>query len=255
MKLKYYTESILKIFLILSVILILFTQISSAAILTSTVSEDNIFKCQGSLISATFDDAGIISVNALVSSKVAVNPMLPGSGRTLPETETTVVPMVLAGGIWTGTFGNNSNLLWGTRTITYQVDTGVINNYLSGSEIFVASDRCTGIGKTNYTQIITPLGNYTRLLITHPEMNLLDLAIYVWVQWWGYMFYVLLIFMVCTSVWFKSESIIYPIVAAFVMLMGLSTSGYIPLEYRNYFLLAMGTCIGIVYYLVFVRED
>ncbi len=224
---------------------------ASASVLTSSASPDYILKCSPSTISATFSDAGVTSVNAILTSVKAVQPMVPGSGRTTPETQSTTVALSYNGTFWVGTFGNDANLLWGERDISYVLNG--VTTYSPGTKVFVYSDVCTGTDLTNYTQLDSGLGKYTSKLYT--GMDLVTWSYYSWIEYFGYMFYVLIIFMVVVIQYMKSQNIIQPlIITIFMMLVGVSTIVVVPSDWQNYVIMVIGLLIGIVYYRLFVRE-
>lgn len=242
-----------KIFLIL-LILILTIGNSSAALLTSSATPSSIFKCGSSTISATFSDVGITGVNATLTSTQAVQPMIPGSGRIVPEMQSTHVNLTNNSNTWAGIFGNDATLLWGTRSITYEVLNGGTNIYPSSTTVFIYSDTCVGTNKTNYTQIITPMGNYTRILITNPNMDLITWSLYPWVQYWGFLFYFLVMGTVCSVIYLKTQNITQPLIVGIVLLLVVVGTQVIPETWRNGVIFVIALVLAVIYYRVFTRE-
>lgn len=236
------------IFLIFSIMMI---NPSSAALLTSSATPSSIFKCQPSIVAATFNDGGVVSVNALLTSTKAVAPMIPGSGRVIPETETTNITLAWNGTNWVGIFGDNSALLRGERSVSYLVNG--VTSYPSSTTVFVYSDKCTGTSVTNYTQIITPMGNYTALLI-RSDINLLTFSLYPYIQYWGYLFYFLVMATVVGVIYLKTQNITQPLTVGLLLLLVVAGTTVMPPSWRNGVIFIIALLITIIYYRLFTRE-
>jgi len=240
------------IFLILISLLI---NSSSAAILTSDATPNKTFKCGTSTISATFSDGGIVSVNAYLNSTQAVQPMVPGSGRITPETQSTTVPMAFNGTYWVGTFGNDNTILWGTRGITYGVNTGATTYYTSSTGVFVYGGQCTGTNIQYYNQTNPGIGNYTNMIWNGTgNMNLIEIGIYPFVQYWGFLFYLLTILTVCVSIFMKTENVYNSLLSAFIMFAVLSTTSYINPIYIQWIYLFMAIALAIILLKLFTKR-
>lgn len=237
---------------------------AATGISTSSANPDKIFKCGESTISATFFDDGVYSVNAIFTSEKAVQPMVPGSGRVTTETETTTVPMTHNGTHWVGTFGDNSNLLWGYRTITYEVNRGIGGTYIyvSSTKVLVYSDECTGTGVSNYTQVSSGLGKYTRMLYngqysfigTSLDNSFIGWALFPWIEVWGYLFYVLVIFTVCTTIYLKTQNITQPLMIGIFFLLVFASTMIFDSSYRQWVVFILAIAMTAIYYKIFVRD-
>ncbi len=226
------------------------------SLISSSTLPSSIFKCQPSIITATFVGSGITNVFAIVSSTKAVQPMVIGSGRITPETQSTNVTMTSSDGLnWTGTFGNDNTLLWGERSISYVVINNGTNTILSSSTIFVYSDACTGTGVQNYTQMPTGLGKYTKKIFNGQESNLLEFALYSWVEVWGYLFYFLTIATISAVIYLKTQQVTQPLVVGLVLLLVSAGTTVVPPTYRNAIVFVIALILAVIYYRVFTREN
>jgi hypothetical protein len=256
MKLKFYINArVLMLILFSVVIVLLLINNSSATLLTSSATPTSIFKCGASTITSTVSDTGITSFNATLSSLRPVQPMMPGSGRTGFETQSTIINMTNISGVWTGTFGNDATLLWGTRSITYNVtNTTGSHVYSSSTTLFVYSDACVGTNKQNYTQINpTGMGNYTSRLWTS-DMNLLTFALYPWIQYWGYLFYLLVIGTIVSVLYLKTQNIVQPLVIGLLLLLLAAGTTIVPPTWRNGIVFLIALMLTVIYYRLFTRE-
>lgn len=227
---------------------------ASAVLLTSSINPTHILKCGESTISATFSDAGITTVDAILTSVKPVQPMVPGSGRVTSETETTIVSLTDNGTHWVGTFGNDNTLLWGERTLSFNV-TNASESYLYGSSerIFVYSDTCTGTGLTNYTQNTpTLMGNYTKKL--WQGMDPVTWILYPWLQVWGYLFYVLVTFTIVATIYLKTQNVTQPLVIGIFLLLIFASTSVVDVTYRQWVIFIIGLALSALYYKVFVRD-
>jgi hypothetical protein len=255
MKLKYNIgNKILYLILLSVVIVIMLVQGSSAVLLTSSANPTSIFKCGESTISATFSDGGIVSVNAIFNPTDAVNPMIPGSGRNIPEMAAPInISLANNGTTWVGTFGDNPTMLWGTRSITYLIN-GVIS-YPSSSQVFVynSAGTCVGTGKNSYQNYTQGIGNNTNRLVTG-DMDLITWSLYGWIQLWGYMFYMVVMFIVVSVIYLKSQNVMPTIYAAISFLLVISLTGAIPITFRSTIVAFIGLCIGAMLYRFYTRD-
>ncbi len=258
MKLKYYTELICKLMLYSIIFTLFFTNISSAALLTSNANPTSVFKCGESTISATFNDVGISSVTAWANATGLVSPMIPGSGRVTPEMAAPISDSLsYNGSAWVGTFGDDSSMLWGTRSISYVV---VVNGgthiYPSSSTVFVYNNAgtCTGTGKNSYQNYTSGIGTNTNRLV-QGDMDLISWSLYNWIALWGYMFYVIILFLVTSTVYLKTQNAASVLITLFSFMIILAGSGAIPLTFRNSILAFIALCLGAIIWRVFIREN
>jgi len=161
----------------------------------------------------------------------------------------------LGGGIWSGSWGNDQNIKWGRRGITYNAYTsGILTQFSATNVVFIMNSQCTGTGKTNYSLNPPPgIGNYTKKL--YQGMPFLDWAVYPWLAAWGYLFYVFVMFTVCLSIYMKTENIGSPLLAALIMLLVAATTGVVPLEYRQTVVMLIGVALGAIYMKFFVKRE
>ncbi len=226
----------------------------SATLTSSSANPTKIFKCGESTISATFSDAGITSVNAILTSVKAVQPMIVNNGNNNPISQTTVVSLSDNGTYWVGTFGDDSTLLWGERAISYNVTNGTGSYlYSSGQTIFVYSDACTGTGKNSYQNYTTGIGNYTNML-AQGDMDLITWSLYPWVQYWGYLFYVIVLFITVVVIYLKTQNAMHVLFTMLAFLLTIAALGAIPLEFRSWIIAIIALILGAVFYRLFVRD-
>jgi len=255
---KYYP--LLKIVVVM-ILLGLLISPTEAVISTSSVNPTKIFKCQPATIAATFSDAGISSVNATLSSTVMVVPDW-SQNSNVPTTQSTTINMSYNGTYWVGTFGNNAALLWGNRAITYTITNEGVNSYLSSSTVFVYSDVCVGTGVTNYTQVSSGLGKYTRMLYngqfdffgTSLDTSIIGWALYPWIEYWGMLFYLMVIFIICSTIYLKTQNVIQPLVIGVLLLLIFAGTSAIDEIYRQWIIFILALLMAAIYYRVFVRD-
>jgi hypothetical protein len=256
---KYYPH--LKIIVVM-LLLGLFVSPTNAAILTSSATPSSIFKCGASTISATFDNVGVSAVDAYLISDKAVVPMVVGSGRTLPETQNTTVALAWNGTNWVGNFGNDSTLLWGTRSISYGVTNGGYHVYPSVTDVFVYSDACTGTGIKSYQQMPTGLGRYTKNLFngkfsfigTSLDTSFVGWAIYPYVELFGYVFYLLVTFTVVTVIYLKTQNITQPLTVGVFLMLIFAPLTYIDTVYQQWIIFFIALGLAAIYFRIFVRD-
>ncbi len=215
---------------------------------------DKIFKCGESTISITSDIPNITNVDAILTSVKPVQPMVPGSGRTTPESQTTVVPMTWNGTYWVGTFGNDANLLWGKRNIVYNITNEIgTYTYSSSSTIFVYSDSCTGTGKNSYQNYTHGIGKYTNILAQN-DTNIVVWSLYPWIQYWGYLFYVIVLFIISAVIYMKTQNSMHVLFTMLAFLLTIAALGAIPLEFRSWIIAIIALILGSVFYRLYVRD-
>ncbi len=229
--------------------------LQNITIVSSSVSPDKIFKCGESIISLNTLGA-VTSVDAIVSPTQMVQPMIPGSGRTTPEwAPTVIIPMTYNGTYWNGIFGNDPTLLWGTRSISFNITDGTSIIFPTNLTIFVYNsiETCTGTGKNSYQNYTHGIGNYTNRLASS-DMDLLTWSIYPWLQYWGYMFYMIIIFITIVVVYMKTQNAMHVLFTLFIFLIVLSTTGAVPMSYRSYVIAFIALCLAAVFYRLYTRD-
>jgi hypothetical protein len=131
------------------------------------------------------------------------------------------------------------------------VSEGVVTSTnITNTTIIVYSDRCQGTNIQGYQNISIGLGNYTSKL-WNSNFNLADFAIRPWIEYWGYAFYILVMFFVCITIYMKNQHIALPILVAFIWLGALATTVYVPPEFKNYIVLILGTALGAIFWKIF----
>lgn len=249
---KYYT--ILKMFFVLLFVGLILSP-SSATILTdSNVSNSSIFKCQPSTIYANFSDDNILSMDAILSGQAIID-----YGLYIYPSDVVVMTRIDSGQ-WQGTYGNNASLKWGLKRISFYDN--LSNTYLSDSTIFVYSDKCEGTGISNYTQVSSGLGNYTKklyesqfdLLGTSLDNSIIGWALYPWIQVWGYVFYVIVMFSIVTTIYLKTQNIIQPLVVGVFLLLIFASSGVVDEIYRQWVVFFIALALAAIYYKIFVKD-
>lgn len=231
------------------------------ALLTSSASPSSIFKCGVSNITATFSDAGILGVTATLSSQKLVQPGWQANSNVLTS-ESTTITLADNGTHWVGQFGNNEDLLWGFRVITFSVNTGAITSYSSPTRVFVYSDVCTGTDVTSFTGVSVGLGRYTNMLYngnftfigTSLERSIIGWALYPWIEYWGYAFYVIILLLICSVLYLKTQNVTQPLAVAVFLLLIFSTNFYVPVIYRQWIVFVLALGITAIYYRLFVRD-
>lgn len=243
----------MKIIFLIFVILLLVHNVSATSLVSSTISNDKIFKCQATTITATFDDDAITTLNATLYGQQIME-----HGRVLRPID--VVSMTkISNSVWQGTYGNDATLKWGTKTIVFLDNSGTTYN---GGTLFIYGDTCTGTGVTKYTQISSGLGRYTSLLYqenfsffgTSMETSLIGWALFPWIEIMGYVLYVIVIFIICSTVYIKTQNVTQPLIIAVLMLLVLASTSVIDQEYRKWILVILALGISALYYRVFVKE-
>jgi len=193
-----------------------FTIDNTPNITASSTTPSNIFKCGASTINVTFDGVAN-SVNAILTNSRI--------------TEVTNISLTNNSGVWTGTFGNNASLNWGNRSVSYLIN--YLNSVESTSYVFVYSDNCTGTNIPGYKntsyRTSAGFGNYTRPLFTG-EKNILEFLMSGYIDIIGYTIYIIILFVICAIIYIKTQSVMSPILIAFIGGSALFSSGYMPEE-------------------------
>lgn len=230
-------------FLIAAALIIAGINLSDAATLDSfNTTPHKIFKCQASIISANYSGSGsIVSVDALINTSRI------GLSETLTLTNN-------SNGNYSGSYGNDNTIQWGNKTVSFLVTTAG-GTYINSSTayVFVYSDVCTGTNIQSYKNVSLRsggFGNYTRPLFTG-EKNLLEFAIQPFLDYWGAAIYLLMMFTICGVIYIKNQSVIQPLMIAFITVAVLVSSNLIPAPYKNYILIFMGVALTAVFWRVF----
>jgi len=229
---------------------------SQLTLLTSSASPDKIFKCGYSTISTSFTGSNVTNVFAIISSTQAVQPMIPGSGRITPETQSTNITLTYNGSYWVGTFGNNSSLLWGNRSVTYVVINNGTETFSSSSTIFVynSAGTCTGTGQNSYQNYTSSVGNRTSMLV-NSNLNLLEWGLYAWLNLFGYLFFVILVLTLTVSVAMKTQDIYSALIVSIIVLILLFASNFIPVEYVAFILFIEALIIAVTWKRIFTKSE
>jgi hypothetical protein len=244
-----------KIILILFLMMLLVPSVyASPIILSSNASPLKIFKCGASIITANFSDDSIVNLTANFNGQSVLL-----HGFLYNPTESLTMTWI-ASGQWQGIYGNDQTLLWGLRQVSFTDELG--NNYTTNATLFVYSDNCVGTNKTNYTQIPNGLGKYTAKLYNGQfsflgssfETSIIGWALFPWIEIWGYLFYLLIIFTICIVIYMKTQNIVQPLsIGVFLLLIFASTS-VIDTQYKQWILFILAIAITALYYRVFVRD-
>lgn len=247
MKLKYQLNPRIGAMIIISLIIAaaIIQSAQGYTLDTSGVSRDKMFKCQASTISANFTGA-ITSVTVYVNNTA---PVLIGGVFT--DSKETFAMTDNGGGHWSYAYGNNPAIVWGIKQIAFDVLSGG-QDYIeySGSTILVYSDTCTGVNIQGQQNLSTSTGNYTKRLWTG-ELNIFTFALAPWLEYWGYLFYIIVIFWIATIVYMKNQNITHPLIILFVSLGVLATTTWLPPEYKQYIIMILGLGLGGLLYRIF----
>lgn len=214
-----------------------------AAILDSySVTPTHIFKCQEAVILANYSDNGDINTLAALLFE------RDGSYTSVSMTN-------LGSGNYSGNYGNDNTISWGNKSITFRVtkaDASTYNNTTT-SYVFVYSDSCTGSdieGYKNTSYRTGGFGNYTRPLFTG-EKNLVEFSLAPFLDYWGFMIYLIFLTSICFIIYIKNQSVMQPIIIAFVGIVGLVSSNVLPEEYKNYIMLLMAAAMAAIFWKLF----
>lgn len=247
MKLKYYLNgNILKIILFSMIITYLVTTHAQAYdFIGSNLTDDEIYKCQASTIYGNFSGA-ITSVDVKVNNTRLI--MIQGVSTQVNESYTMTDN---GGGHYSYEYGNDPTINWGLKEITFEVTVGA-NKYYNKTNLslLVYRDDCTGANIAGYQNISRGFGNYTNRFYTG-EVDFLGFALYPWLEYWGYFFYVILIFWIASLTYMKNRQIIQPIIILCISLGALVTTTWLPDDYRQTIILLLGVSLAGIFYKVF----
>lgn len=221
------------------VIIIIGLSMSSSAVPVLTGSNSSphkIFKCQPSTLNATIPGfVGGVWVNLTPTNGFPTESFL----------------MVNTGGDnFAYTYGNDPTLNWGNKTLSFYND-GVelpTTNY-----VFVYSDSCTGTNIGSYRNVSYRnygFGNYTRALFSG-QRNLIEFAQQPYLDYFGFSIYLLMLFTMCVVVYVKNQSIMQPLMLAFLGLTTLALSSLVPTQFKTYILLLMAVATAAIFYRLF----
>lgn len=210
---------------------------SSVPVLTgSNSSPHKIFKCQPSTLNATVTGAvGGVFVNLTPSNGFPIESYL----------------MVNTGGDeFAYTYGNDNTLNWGNKSLSFY-NAGV--EFTTNRFVFVYSDACTGAnigGYQNVSYRTSGFGNYTRTLFSG-EKNLIEFATQPYLDYFGFSIYLLMLFAFSAILYIKNQSIMQPLMLAFLGLTTLALSSLVPVQFKTYILLIMAVATAAIFYRLF----
>jgi hypothetical protein len=195
------------------------------ATITTNITPKKIFKCQETEI--------LINLSGYIVHYVYVNVNISGiikNGSAHSEANSYNMTN-LTDGRYVYYYGNDPNMLWGNKTITYKPDTMTLIDY--NDHIFVYSDECTGANIQGYrnTSFEGSFGNYTGAIFRGEE-NILQFAEKPFLINIGYVIYILVMGTICLLVYIGSQSVMSPIIIVFITAASLIGSGVFPQEYR-----------------------
>lgn len=216
---------------LISILLILMMiPISSAyTVFSTTVSDEEIFKCQPSNINVVFlDSAGITNVN-ITFRNIGNLPMINGLRQYAVETH----EMTYADGQASYTYGNDNTIIEGYKSITLTVkELGVDTEVNTGQFIRVYSDSCTGINKESYRNISSDKyigGNNTNEFLNSGKDPLSVVLTYITNDTeFGLVIISFIIFIILFILYLNTKNIIYPLIFLVVSLSLFVGTGIIP---------------------------
>jgi len=252
---KYYVIS--KIIALIVLLGLLAIPVSAYTLDSSGAHPDKIFKCQLATVIANFSDYGsITSVTAIF-----INERIMSQGLSVYNTSS--IAMTDSGsGVWSTTFGGNPTMYWGERTILLSVNDG--SAIATNKTILVYSDtftECSGT-ITSYQNVNSGLGKYNSMLYdgtftffgTSLETSFIGWTLYPWVEVWGYVFYVLVIFAICSTIYLKTQNIVQPLVIGVFLLLVFVPMSVVDEIYRQWIIFIVALAITALYYRIFVRD-
>lgn len=247
MKLKYYLSPALVKLVIISFIIALFLlpAVQGYTLDSSSVNPTGIFKCQPAVITANVTGT-VTNIDVMINNTVKV--MIRG---TLIDSKEKYTMTDLGAGHWRYAYGNDPAIIWGNKTIEFEVTEGGLK-YVNdtGLHVLVYSDECTGVDIQGYQNISTGLGNYTSKFFTG-EADIVAFALNPWIEYWGYVFYIIVVFWIALIVYMKNQLIIQPILIIFICLGALASTTWLPPEIKNYVIMILGLGLGGMFYKVF----
>ena len=159
----------------------------------------------------------------------------------------------LGNGQYSGTFGNNPNLEYGNRSISFLVHTAS-GDYINQSNayLFVYADECQGTNIQGWqnTSHRNGFGNYTQKLFTS-EYGLIDFATYPFIQYFGNIIYVIFLFIIGGILYLKTQSVATPILLTFIMIAAAVGGGYIDIPFKMPLLMLMSVGLAAILYRLF----
>ena len=197
-----------------------------------------IFKCQLSKIYANFTLTNIESVTMLLTNKYR------------PNIAVESLEMVdLGSGIWYYEYGNDNTTEGGNKTLTFNAYIYGSPTVFSSGHIFVYPDDCVGDSIVGWRNITMMTGNYTKKLQSGDDL-------FTWIQrplleYWGYIIYLIVIFLISGAIYMKNQSIAQPFLISMISLALLTASNLIPPEWRNYMILLMAGIMAAMAWKVF----
>jgi hypothetical protein len=250
MKLKYYLNEnligLIIISLIITAAVILINPASAYTLDSSSVKPTAILKCQPVSITANFTGA-ITSVDVFINNTQQVMTL----GGYIQSSNEQFTMTDNGGGNWSYTYGNNANIIWGNKSITFEVTVGaVVTKETTNNYVMVYSDTCTGTGMSSYQNLSLGFGNYTNKFF-NGEATLIDFALNPWIEYLGYVFYIFVIFWISLIVYMKNQNIVQPLIILFTSLGALVTTTWLPPEYKPYIIMIMALGLGGMFYKVF----
>lgn len=226
---------------ILPIVILIFMLVNPAfgALTSNTVSTYRIFKCQPVTYTATFDGGYV--------ADVFVN-LTPTNGYPVES----YLMANLGGGSYSYTYGNDPTLHWGNKSISYYQATGGIET-TTNNFTFVYSDACTGANIGGYQNVSyrqSGFGNYTRTLFSG-EKNLIEFAVQPYLNYFGNLIYLIMLFGFCGILYIKNQHIIQPLMLAFLGLTTLALSSLVPPSFKTFVLLLMAASMAAIFYKLF----
>lgn len=208
-KIKYYLNNTLLLLIVFAVILIFIVLPSHAGTLSSSNTYPHkIFKCQASTVTANYTSySDITQVTAQLTNQRT------GLITLYPMTD-------LGSGYWTKIIGNDNLTAWGNVSVNFIVTntTGATYSNSTTNYIFIYSDDCIGSNiqgyrNTSYRQ--TGFGDKTRKLFTG-EQNILEFSAAPFIDYFGYVIYFIILFMISGVLYIKTQSVVQPLIIAFI---------------------------------------
>jgi hypothetical protein len=241
MKLKYYLNQKVISLLLIGILILILSPSNTQAINNSSISPQKIFKCQETAI--------IVNLSGYTVHYVYVNVNISGIMKNgSAQSESNSYNMTnLTDGTYIYYYGNDQNMLWGNKSVTFTPDTMPTIDY--GDHIFVYSDECTGTNIQGYrnTTFRGSFGNYTGALFTG-EQNVLEFAQQPFLGHIGSVIYVLIMMTICIIIYMKTQSVMTPVIIAFITAASLVGSNLIPPEFRLYALLITAAATAAIFW-------
>ena len=206
---------------------------------------NKIFKCQVTTITANYTTTeGDISKVDLVLTP----------SNSFPTEEYLMVN--LGSGHWAYTYGNNNLTTWGNKSISFNVTSTLpIGHYVNTTNLylFIYSDQCTGSniqGYQNVSYAQTGFGNRTRLLFTG-QQNIIQFSTQPYLDYFRLSIYLLMLFSFCAIVYIKNQSVMQPIMLAFLGVAAFVNQLYIPMQFKIYILLIISIATVAIFWRLF----